>query len=197
MRTFDGSVGWPALRRRFAGRLAEATLARLDAALDFAVARHGGQTRPAGEPYIEHLLEAVTVLVEAVDVTDVDTLCAAVLHDVVEDTETSLDEVRERFGERVAELVDWVTKPAPEPGQDADAARAEYMLRLRQAPEMAIVIKLADRLSNVQRLDTHPRPQKRTTYYGETRASIVPLAKGHPWFQRWYADWEKHFEYLK
>jgi (p)ppGpp synthase/HD superfamily hydrolase len=63
---------------------------------------HGGQTRPAGEPYLEHLLEATRVLVEAVGVTDVDVLRAAVPHDVVEDTACTLDEVRDRFGDRVA-----------------------------------------------------------------------------------------------
>lgn len=180
MRTFDGSVGWPALRERFAERLGADTLAALDEAVAFAAQRHGDQRRPAGEPYLEHLLEALTVLVDAVGVRDPDTLRAAVLHDVVEDTPTTLDEVRERFGAGVAELVGWVTKTGD---------RAAYLARLRDAPAAAIDVKLADRLSNVQRLRTHPRPAKRASYYRETVATIVPLAAGRPWFEAWYRDW--------
>ncbi len=196
MRTFDGSVGWPALRDQFAGRLSEATLQRLDTAVAFAVERHGDQRRPAGQPYLEHLLEALTVLVEGVGVSDGDTLCAAVLHDVVEDTPTTLDEVRDRFGERVAELVDWVTKPEALADQDPASVRAGYLERLRGAPEAALTVKLADRLSNVQHLDTHPRPAKRASYYRETVAAIVPLADGRPWFADWYREWQERFRPL-
>jgi (p)ppGpp synthase/HD superfamily hydrolase len=179
-RTFDGSVGWAALRERFADRLDPAALAALDDAVAFAVERHGDQRRPAGEPYVEHLLEALQVLVDAVGERDPDTLRAAVLHDVVEDTPTTLDEVRERFGARVAELVGWVTKSGD---------RAAYLAGLRDAPEAALAVKLADRLSNVQRLRTHPRPEKRASYYRETVATIVPLSVGRGWFEGWYAEW--------
>jgi (p)ppGpp synthase/HD superfamily hydrolase len=180
-RTFDGSVGWPALRARFAGSLAPDTLAALDEAVAFAVERHGDQRRPAGEPYVEHLLEALEVLVDGVGERDPDTLRAAVLHDVVEDTPTTVDEVRERFGPRVAELVGWVTK---------EGDRGAYLAALRDAPDAALAVKLADRLSNVQRLRTHPRPAKRASYYRETVATIVPLAAGRPWFEDWYRDWQ-------
>jgi len=179
-----GGADWPTLRERFAGRLDAGTLAGLDAAIAFAVQRHGDQRRPAGEPYVEHLLEALEVLVDPVGVRDADTLRAAVLHDVVEDTATTLDEVRERFGDRVAELVGWVTKAD---GTD----RAAYLTRLRAAPAAAIDVKLADRLSNVQRLRTHPRPAKRAAYYRETVDTIVPLAAGRPWFAGWYGEWQR------
>jgi guanosine-3',5'-bis(diphosphate) 3'-pyrophosphohydrolase len=187
LQTFEAREGWPALRARLAGRLPEADLESLDAAVEFAVRWHADQLRPAGEPYVEHLLEALTVLTEGVGVTDVDVLRAAVLHDVVEDTDCTLDQVRHRFGARTAELVDWVTK---------DADRAEYLARLRTAPADALLVKLADRLSNVQRLDTHPRPAKQRTYYQETVRSIVPLADAHPWFREWYATWQTTFARL-
>ncbi|MFG2037296.1 HD domain-containing protein [Dactylosporangium sp. NPDC048998] len=180
-RTFDGSVGWAVLRERFADRLDTGTLAALDDAVAFAVERHGDQRRPAGEPYLEHLLEALEVLVDGAGERDPDTLRAAVLHDVVEDTPTTVGEVRERFGDRVAELVGWVTKTG-----DRDA----YLARLRDAPDAAIAVKLADRVSNVQRLRTHPRPAKRASYFRETVATIVPLAAGRPWFEAWYRDWQ-------
>jgi len=109
LQTFEVKAGWPDLRKRVANHLPETDLVLLDEAVNFAVLWHADQTRPAGEPYVEHLLEVVRVLTEAVGTTDVDVLRAAVLHDVVEDTDCSLDEVRERFGPRVATLVDWVT----------------------------------------------------------------------------------------
>ncbi|MFD7900876.1 HD domain-containing protein [Kitasatospora sp. NPDC059747] len=190
LRTFEAAGGWPEVRELAAG------LAELDEAVEFAVRWHGEQRRPAGEPYLEHLLEAVRVLVEGVGVTDVDVLRAAVLHDVVEDTGCTAAEVRERFGPRVAELVGWVTKDEPAEGRSKAEARAAYLDRLRHAPEDALVVKLADRLSNVQRLDTHPRPEKRRTYYRETLTTIVPLARAHPWFHAWYAAWTREFAYL-
>ncbi|WP_063784106.1 HD domain-containing protein [Streptomyces sp. SBT349] len=195
-RVFEAAAGWPSLRQRWARRVADQDLELLDDAVAFAVRWHGDQTRPAGEPYVEHLLEAVCVLVEAVGTTDIDVLRAAVLHDVVEDTECSSEDVRERFGDRVAVLVDWVTKPAPSEGRTRAEARAAYLARLRHAPDDALLVKLADRLSNVQRLDTHPRPEKRRSYYRETVRAIVPLAQSHPWFREWYAVWREAFAHL-
>jgi (p)ppGpp synthase/HD superfamily hydrolase len=183
LQTFDAKEGWSALRPR----LAVANIHLMDDAVDFAVRWHADQTRPAGEPYVEHLLEVVTVLVDGLGVTDIDILRTAVLHDVVEDTDCSLDEVRLQFGDRVAELVGWVTK--------ADD-RTAYLERLKDAPADALLVKLADRLSNVQRLDTHPRPEKQRSYYAETLRSIVPLAQDHPWFREWYSTWQNKFQNL-
>ncbi len=196
MQTFEAKEGWYTLRSRWAGRLSEVDLTALDRATAFAEAWHDDQTRPAGEPYIEHLLEVTRVLVEAIGITDVDILRTAVLHDVVEDTGCTLDEVRERFGDRVATLVDWVTKPVRGEGESREQARATYLDRLRSAPDDAVLVKLADRLSNVQRLDTHPRPEKQRDYYDETVRSIVPLAERHPWFRDWYGAWRSEFSRL-
>lgn len=196
MQVFEAADGWPSVRARLAVHLGAGDLVSLDDAVAFAVRWHGEQRRPAGEPYVEHQLEVVCVLVEAVGKTDVDVLRAGVLHDVVEDTECSLEEVRERFGGRVADLVDWVTKPAPSEGQTREESREAYLARLHDAPEDALLVKLADRLSNVQRLDTHPRLEKRRSYYQETVRSIVPLAQSHPWFRQWYAAWQDAFGYL-
>ncbi|HEY0454254.1 HD domain-containing protein [Actinophytocola sp.] len=183
LQTFE-ATDWPTLRPALS--LPEADLRRLDEAVEFATRWHATQTRPAGEPYVEHLLEALSVLV-AVKTTDIDTLRAAVLHDVVEDTNCTLAEVEETFGPRVATLVDWVTKT-----DDREA----YLQRLQEAPPEARLVKLADRLSNVQRLNTHPRPEKQRTYYAETVRSIVPLANNHPWFKDWFKTWERTFAHL-
>ncbi len=100
----------PELRRLLPAADADA-VAR---AVEFAVRFHGDQTRPTGAPYAEHLLEALEVLVRGAGVTDPGILQAAVLHDVVEDTPCTIDDVRRAFGGRVAELVAWVTKPDPD-----------------------------------------------------------------------------------
>lgn len=172
LRTFSAADEWPP---------------GLDDAVTFAVRWHADQTRPAGEPYVEHLKEATAFLAYGAGVTDPALLRAAVLHDVVEDTDCTLAEVRDTFGDEVATLVDWVTK-----GDDREA----YLARLRSAPVEALLVKLADRASNVQRLDTHPRPEKQRKYYAETVRSIVPLSAVHPWFADWYAAWQREFAHL-
>jgi guanosine-3',5'-bis(diphosphate) 3'-pyrophosphohydrolase len=160
------------------------------AAVDFALRYHGDQRRPTGVPYLEHLLEAVEVLVRGAGVTDPEMLCAAVLHDVVEDTPATVQDVRERFGDRVAGLVSWVTKPEPENGADPAAAKAAYLSHLTDAPEDAVVVKLADRASNVQTLRNLRLPKQRE-YYAQTVTYIMPLAASRAWWADWYAAWQE------
>ena len=159
---------------------------------------HGDQRRPTGEPYIVHLLEALEVLTRGPGVTDPAVLTAALLHDVVEDTSATVAEVEDEFGPEAAELVDWVTKP-PAAGVDRQAkraAKAAYLRRLRDAPREAMLVKLADRASNVQTLDRMP-PDFQRRYYAETLTYIVPLAEPEPWFREWYASWQRHFAHLR
>ena len=167
-------------------------MAQVHAAVVFATAHHGDQRRPGGAPYIEHPLEALEVLVRGAGVTDPDVLCAAVLHDVVEDTSGTIEEISTVFGPRVAELVGWVTIPEPGPGQDRASVKEEYLRGLRRAPYDAILVKLADRASNAQTLRNLPQARQRA-YYAQTVEHIVPLAAGEPWFARWYADWAAEF----
>ena len=159
-------------------------------AVEFAVRHHGDQTRPTGAPYAEHLLEALEVLVRGAGVTDPDVLQAAVLHDVVEDTPCTIDDVRGEFGARVAELVGWVTKPTPEEGSDRRAAKEAYLGRLKDAPDDAVLVKLADRASNVQTLRNLGLPKQRQ-YYAETVRYIMPLAAQREWWADWYANWQQ------
>lgn len=172
LRTFSIADAWPP---------------DLDEAVSFATRWHGDQRRPAGEPYVEHLLEATAFLAYGAGVTSRAMLTAAVLHDVVEDTDCTLETVEAEFGNEVATLVDWVTKSSD---------REAYLARLRTAPVDALLVKLADRASNVQRLDTHPRVEKQRKYYAETVRWIVPLASAHPWFEDWYATWQTKFAHL-
>ena len=159
-------------------------------AVEFAVRYHGDQTRPTGAPYAEHLLEALEVLVRGAGVTDPGILQAAVLHDVVEDTPCTIDDVRRSFGGRVAEMVGWVTKPEPAEGVDRKTAKEAYLSRLKDAPDDAVLVKLADRVSNVQTLRNLRLPKQRQ-YYAETVRYIMPLAAQRQWWAQWYASWQQ------
>jgi len=186
-------ANWEEAHIALQGRLDPPTLGVLGRAMDLAIARHGAQRRPNGEPYVVHLLEVLRILVEGAGVTDRDTLVAAVLHDVVEDTDGTLDEIRPLFGNHVADLVGWLTKGQPEPGEESENARIRYLRGLRDAPEEALRVKLADRLSNVQNIGTLPRITKQRSYARETLEWIVPLAERAPWFARRFAAWQQHY----
>jgi (p)ppGpp synthase/HD superfamily hydrolase len=196
VRVFNHWTTWAQAEAGLRDRVAGEDLETLRQAFGFARACHGDQLRPTGEPYERHLLEAVEVLAEGAGILERDLLVAALLHDVVEDTACSLDEVRARFGPRVAELVDWVTKADPPDGGDPAEARLGYLRRLASAPREAVLVKLADRLSNVQRLDRHPRPEKRRSYYRETVEWVLPLAAGVPFFHEQFDAWREQFAEL-
>jgi (p)ppGpp synthase/HD superfamily hydrolase len=189
METFTAWHTWadavPGLRRRLPAEVVD-ELAR---AASFATAHHGDQRRKTGAPYLEHLLEALQILVEGAGVTRRDVLVAAVLHDVVEDTPCTPADLRATFGPRVAELVGWVTIPDPGPGEDAAAVKERCLRRLRDAPPDAILVKLADRASNVQTLRNLSLSRQRE-YYAQTVTYIMPLAATRGWFATWYASWQ-------
>jgi (p)ppGpp synthase/HD superfamily hydrolase len=189
MQIFTNWHTWQQAEPELRGLLPAPAADAVARAVEFAVRYHGDQTRPTGAPYAEHLLEALEVLVRGAGVTDPDILQAAVLHDVVEDTPCTIADVRREFGGRVAEMVDWVTKPDPAEGVDRTAAKAAYLTRLQDAPDDAILVKLADRVSNVQTL-RNLRPPKQRQYYAETVRYIIPLAAQRQWWAQWYASWQ-------
>ncbi len=192
MRLFTNWHTWQQAGPGLRAVLPADTVARLHRAAAYADAHHGDQRRPTGAPYREHLLEALEVLVRGAGVTDPEILCAAVLHDVVEDTDRTVDDVRAAFGPRVAELVGWVTIPEPGPGQDRAGVKEEYLRGLSHAPRDARLVKLADRASNAQTLGNLPEARRRA-YYAQTVEYIVPLAAEEPWFAGWYAGWAEAF----
>jgi GTP pyrophosphokinase len=185
MEIFTSWTCWPEAEGPLTKALPPETVGVLREAVAFAGRRHGVQQRPTGRPYLEHLFEALEVAVIGAGTMDRDVLVAIVLHDVVEDTPCTESEIARRFGPRVAALVRWVTK---QPG----AVKADYLASLVKAPPQAVLVKLADRVSNVQELQRMPwRFQRR--YYLETVAYIMPLAGAHPWFAHWYADWRERW----
>ena len=191
MKIYTNWHTWPETEPELRRLLPAATCDAVAKAVDFAVRYHGDQRRPTGAPYLEHLLEALEVLVRGAGVTDPDVLCAAVLHDVVEDTPCTVADLRREFGDRIAGLVSWVTIPESD---DPAAAKEAYLAGLRDAPDDAILVKLADRASNVQTVRNLSLAKQRE-YYAQTVRYIVPLAGSRTWFATWYASWqEEHLD---
>ena len=196
MERFTNWHTWPRTEPELRRLLPASTCDLVGKAVEFALRHHGDQRRPTGAPYLEHLLEALEFLVRGAGVTDPDVLCAAVLHDVVEDTACTVDDVRAAFGARVANLVDWVTIPEREDSADRKAAKESYLESLRGAPDDAVLVKLADRASNVQTLRNLSLPKQRE-YYAQTVSYIIPLAEARGWWGAWYAAWRKEHRDLE
>lgn len=146
-------------------------------AYDFAAKAHADVRRKSGELYIHHPLEVARILADLH--MDVDTLCAALLHDVIEDTEYSKDYVTEHFGLVVAELVDGVTKLAgnhfTSRTEAAEASFQKMMIAMTQDYRV-VLIKLADRLHNMRTLGSMPAEKKRRIA-NETLQIHAPLAR--------------------
>jgi guanosine-3',5'-bis(diphosphate) 3'-pyrophosphohydrolase len=186
---------WPRTEPELRRLLPAATCDAVATAVEFATRYHGGQRRSTGAPYLEHLLETLEVLVRGAGATDPDVLCAAVLHDVVEDTPCTVDDVRLAFRDRVADTVRWVTKPEPPDGADRKAAKESYLKSLSDAPDDAVLVKLADRASNVQTLRNLGQARQRE-YYAQTVRYIIPLAESRDWWGPWYATWREEHQDL-
>ncbi len=154
----------------------DADLTGLDDAYHFAFEAHVGQSRKSGEPFVKHPIEVCLILAELH--LDTATLKAALLHDVVEDSKHDLSEVRERFGDEVAELVDGVTKLGRiefETLSEAQSQNLRKMLIAMAKDIRVILIKLADRLHNMRTLSALPAERRRDKAV-ETMEIYAPLA---------------------
>ena len=153
-----------------------ADLSSLEAAFRFAEEAHAGQTRKTGEAFVSHPLEVALILAELH--MDTATLEAALLHDTVEDSEATIDEVREAFGDEVAELVDGVTKLGKieiESVSERQSNNLRKMLIAMAKDIRVILIKLADRLHNMRTLAALPE-ERRIEKARETMEIYAPLA---------------------
>jgi GTP pyrophosphokinase len=136
---------------------------------------HRGQMRKSGEPYITHPLAVTLILAELGAETT--TLTASLLHDTVEDTEVTLDQVRADFGDEVGHLVDGVTKlEKVEYGAAAEPETFRKMLVATGSDVRVMSIKLADRLHNMRTLGVM-RPEKQARIARVTRDVLIPLAE--------------------
>ena len=149
---------------------------RIMAAYKVAEEAHKDQRRRSGEPYISHPVAVAIILVGLG--MDTDTLVAALLHDVVEDTATTSDSIEKQFGKDVALMVDGVTKLGQVPFSTREEQQAENVRKMLLAMAQdvrVIIIKLADRLHNMRTLESMP-PQKQRDKSLETMEVYAPLA---------------------
>jgi GTP diphosphokinase / guanosine-3',5'-bis(diphosphate) 3'-diphosphatase len=149
---------------------------RVQDAFVFACEHHAAQRRKSGEDFIVHPVGVARIC--AGMRLDTETLCAALLHDTVEDTKASIEEVRERFGDEIAAIVDGVTKLTGITFQSHDEAQAENYRKMMVAMATdvrVILIKLADRLHNMRTIEAMPK-QKQMDKARETLDIYAPLA---------------------
>ncbi|HCQ99469.1 MAG TPA: GTP pyrophosphokinase [Acidobacteria bacterium] len=145
-------------------------------AYDFSVAEHAGQTRHSGEPYATHPLEVASLVAE-MRLDDV-AIAAGLLHDVVEDTLTSIDRVQAVFGPEVAHVVEGVTKISTIPFSSSEERQAENFRKMLLAmvdDVRVILVKLADRLHNMRTL-AHLPEERRLKIAQETLDIYAPIA---------------------
>ena len=154
----------------------DSEIAVIDQAFDLAERVHSAQLRYSGQPYIIHPIAVANILVDFG--MDAPSIVAALLHDTVEDTDVTLEQIRESFGEEVAALVDGLTKLGKVPLKTKEEFQAENIRKMLLAMYKdirVIIIKLADRLHNMRTLD-FMAPQKKRDIALETLEIYAPIA---------------------
>ena len=146
-------------------------------AYDFSALAHSGQMRLSGEPYIQHPLEVANILTDMH--MDCDTLVAAMLHDVIEDTDIEKDKIANEFGQEVADIVDGLSKLTQiefESQAEKQAQNFQKMLMAMADDIRVILVKLADRLHNMRTMSAL-KPDKRRRIARETLEIYAPIAQ--------------------
>lgn len=149
---------------------------RIRDAFSFGAAAHEGQVRKDGSPYITHPLAVAEIIADMG--LDMDSVIAAILHDVIEDTEVSYDDIKKRFGPAVAELVDGVTKLTRVQYTSKEDEQMENLRKmfLAMAKDIRVIlIKIADRLHNMRTISAHTEEKRREKAL-ETMEIYAPLA---------------------
>ena len=162
-----------------------ANLELVERTAHFAISAHGADQRKSGEPYVMHPIAVAAILAEIH--LDAETIAGALLHDVIEDTAVTLDQIETDFGPRVARLVDGVSKLGRIPWTRDDADSASSREKAHQAENLrkmflamvddigVVLIKLADRLHNMRTLEALP-PEKQVRIAHQTLEIFAPLA---------------------
>ena len=156
----------------------EANEALLNRAYVFSMQAHGSQKRANGDPYFSHPIEVAGILTDLH--LDDETIATAILHDTIEDTVATPDEILAKFGPSVARLVDGVTKLSKIEAQTESERAAENLRKFLLAMSddiRVLLVKLADRLHNMRTLHHIPKPEKRRRIARETMDIYAPLAE--------------------
>ncbi|RYG28710.1 bifunctional (p)ppGpp synthetase/guanosine-3',5'-bis(diphosphate) 3'-pyrophosphohydrolase [bacterium] len=161
---------------------------KVQEAIEFAAAKHRGTDRDGDDPlpYIVHPIEVLSFARLLGGITDEDLLTAAALHDTIEDTETTYEEIAVRFGSAVADHVQGLTREEPTEAQREGKSKDEiWMMRsemllaeIGRMPAAVLPIKLADRLSNVREGKKTKKGAKIERYLGQTRQILKIVPRG-------------------
>ena len=155
-------------------RMPDADFALIDKAVDYANKKHAAQKRKDGSPYIIHPLAVAQIVTEMG--LDMDAILGALLHDCIEDTDASHEEIEKLFGPTVAELVEGVTKLTRADFSSREQAQMENLRKMFMSKDIRVVlIKIADRLHNIRTMQ-YQTPEKQIAKCQETMDIYAPLA---------------------
>ena len=174
METFEAH--YDSMRATIIKCLPGADLELIDRAVDFAQNKHQYQKRKDGSPYIIHPLAVAQVVAEMG--LDCDAILGALLHDCIEDTDTSYEEIEKLFGQPVAQLVEGVTKLTRANFSSSEQAQMENLRKMFMAMSKdirVVLIKIADRLHNMRTMQ-YQTPKKQVQKCRETMDIYAPLA---------------------
>ncbi|HRK65257.1 MAG TPA: RelA/SpoT family protein, partial [Terricaulis sp.] len=144
----------------------------------YATVKHGSQKRHSGDPYFAHPIQVAGILTEYK--LDAATIAAGLLHDTIEDTDANREEIEEKFGPLIADLVEGVTKLSKLEVQSEESKQAQNLQKFILAMSKdvrVLIVKLADRLHNMRTLSHIPKPEKRRRIAMETLEIYGPLAR--------------------
>lgn len=158
------------LIERVRPKLDEEQIAQVCRAYEVAQAAHTGQTRDEGTPYISHPIRVAVSLVDELDLYSPTLICSALLHDVIEDSDVTREDIGQMFGEEIAQVVWLLTKLE-------EVRLSEYLARIEEAGQTgAPLVKLCDRLDNLRSIVHSPRLEKKRRLIRTTEELYMPLA---------------------
>jgi (p)ppGpp synthase/HD superfamily hydrolase len=168
-------VTWKDVQRRLedsiAGNISDSDVRMVRRAFDVAEEAHADQTRDEGAPYIIHPLRVALSLVEEVEIYSPGLISAALLHDVIEDSPITREQISEMFGEEIARVVWLLTK-------FENVSLADYLAAIEAAADTgAPLVKLCDRLDNLRYLPASPSAEKKHRYIRTTERYYLPMAQ--------------------
>jgi len=158
------------LAERLKPHLADDELEEVRLAYELAEAAHEGQMRDEGTPYIVHPVRVAVTLVDELEIYSPRLVSSALLHDVIEDSPVTRQQIAELFGDEVAKIVWLLTKYD-------DVSLPAYLNAIEAAPDAGVaIVKLCDRLDNLRFLAHSPRAEKKRRYIHTTEAFYLPMA---------------------
>jgi (p)ppGpp synthase/HD superfamily hydrolase len=163
------------LEKRLLDKVGDGTWPPVHRAAALAKEKHAGQQRKDGSDFVGHPMRTALLLLEVGGVQDPNMLCAALLHDVVEDTDLSCDDLLGEFGSKVSDLVRALTLEPYQEGEDKSARDVAHFEHLAWEGRDPQLLRTADRLDNIRTLSADMPAERREAYLRDTRKHLLPL----------------------